>query len=96
MAVVTQLHIRRVDEVQQFLALAAGFHLLDAVGNPPLGQTLELGLPEAVDLDRLEIDRLQRFTRRALRRDRENRGKKRQGKQDGNGGSDSSHGDSLF
>ena len=46
--------------------------------------------------DRLEIDRLQRFIRRALRRDRENRGKKRQGKQDGNGGSESSHGDSLF
>ena len=57
-----------VDEVKQFLPFPAGFDLPDAVRNPLDRQAAELILPEAADLDGLEVDGLEGFTQR-LRRD---------------------------
>ena len=52
-------HLGGVDQVQQFLSGAAGFHLPDAVRQPFFGQPLDLLLPEPAEFDLLELDGLQ-------------------------------------
>lgn len=54
----------RIDQVEEFLALAAFLHLADAVRNPLFCEPFDLVFPEAVDLNPMKVNRSERLARR--------------------------------